>query len=130
MIITGVAGSGVPVGGIATSGASLHQDQFDALKKQVQQGTVERDHELREFTQQAWRYIPPPKTEAGPGGPPMWTLTPRTLHEMIQEAQTSGYSQVSLGSAFPPNTYQGHMLNRYFHMLDPVYRGLEADFHV
>ncbi len=129
MIITGVAGSGVPVGGIASSGASMHQGQFDQLKEQVQGGTVARNHALHELTAAAFQYIPKPKTDAGPGNAPMWLLTPQTLHRLIEEDQTSGYSATRLGSAFPPNSYQGHMLNQFFHMLDPVYRGLEADFH-
>jgi len=129
VIIGGVAGSGVPVGGISTSGAAQHQAGFDQLKEEVQQGTLRRTGELHELTEKAWHFIPPPKTEAGPGGTPVWLSTPQSTNDLIRSVQASGYPALRLGSAFPPNSYAGHMLNPFFHVLDPVFGGLKVDYH-
>jgi hypothetical protein len=120
----------MPIQGILTSPAAFSQAEFDQLKQQVQAGTVARDQALRAQTNAAKDLFPPPRTEAGAGGDAVWMLTPESTNQLIQALQADGYAALSLGGIWPPNTYQGHMLNGSFHVLDPVFGGLKADYRV
>ncbi|HEX6511273.1 MAG TPA: hypothetical protein VF157_03170 [Chloroflexota bacterium] len=120
----------MPLQGIESSAAAFSQAGFDQLKSQVDAGTVARIQELRQQTQEAFAYIPPPPTTDGPGGRPPAEYTTQYMNEMIRAVQASGYAALSLGSAWPPQTYQGHLLNGAFHTLDPVFGGLKADYRI
>ena len=121
---------GVPVQGIESSSAAFTQSRFDALRQEVDSGTVARNAALHQQTQATKQWFPPPRTAAGPGGHPPSFFTPERTDGLIQQIQASGYKAISLGSALFPFTYSGHMLNPAFHMLDPVFGGLKADYHI
>lgn len=120
----------MPVQGILTSPAAFSQAEFDQLKQQVQQGTVARTQALHAQTAAAKQWFAPPKTEAGPGGGPVWMNTPQSTNQLIQALEADGYAGVKLGDAWPAFTYQGHMLNGSFHVLDPVFGGLKVDYRL
>lgn len=120
----------MPVQGITQSDAAWSQAKFDGLKKQVEQGTVDRVHELHDQTSHAFQYIPKPKTESGPGGTAPNTFTFEWTSNLIRDVQASGYKALKIADAFFPFTYQGHLLNPAFHELDPAFGGQKVDFHL
>ena len=118
----------MPIQGISSSDAAFSQAGFDQLKEQVQQGTVRRTAELRDFTQSFTPLVPPIRREAGGGGDAVWMNTPESTDALVRQVEASGYAALSLGGAWPPFPYEGHLLNGGFHQLDPMFGGLKADY--
>ncbi|HVA22768.1 MAG TPA: hypothetical protein VMW62_00060 [Chloroflexota bacterium] len=119
----------MPIQGILTSDAAFSQAKFDQLKQQVDDGAVSRSQALHAQTAATANWFPKPRSEAGPGGDAVWMFTPQSADALYNSLQADGYAAVSLGSAWPPFTYEGHLLNGAFHTLDPIFGGLKADFH-
>lgn len=120
----------MPVQGILSSPAAFSQAKFDQLRQQVDDGTVRRTQDLHQQTEHVFEYIPKPKTESGPGGTPPNAFTPQKTTQIIRQNEASGYQALKIADAFFPFTYQGHLLNPAFHMLDPVFGGQKVDFHL
>jgi hypothetical protein len=120
----------VPVQGISSSDAAFSQVKFDRLKQQVQQGTANKSQALHQQTEATKHWLGSPRTEAGPGGDAVWMFTPQSNTHLLRSIQASGYQSLKLADAFFPFTYSGHMLNPAFHVLDPVFGGQKADYHI
>jgi hypothetical protein len=120
----------MPVVGVGSSPIAFSQAKFDQLKQQVDDGVARRKAQQEQQTQHVFSYIPAPKTESGPGGEAPNTFTPEWSHSLFREIQASGYQSIKLAEALFPFTYQGHMLNPAFHVLDPVFGGQKVDYHL
>ena len=108
----------MPVKGVASSDIAFSQAKFDQIKQQVAQATVEHNQALHEQTQATKHWFAAPRTEAGPGGQAVWMFTPESKDALFHSIQASGYQSLKLADAFFPFTYQGHMLNGAFHVLE------------
>jgi len=120
----------MPVAGVASGPAAFTEAKFAQWSQELQQSTVQRNAQLRQQEQQVFTYIPKPKTESGPGGTAPNTYTPEWSHNLFRDIQASGYQAIKLTDAFFPFTYQGHLLNPAFHVLDPIFGGQKVDYHL
>ncbi len=119
----------MPIQGILSSPAAFSQAKFDQLKRQVQEGTVQREHTWMDQAEHSFSYIPKPKTTSEPATPPH-AFTTDSMNKIIRQEDASGYPNMKLADAFFPFSYQGHLLNPAFHELDPIFGGQKVDFHL
>ncbi len=115
---------------MSSSPAAFTEAKFEQWQQQLQQATVQHNQELRQQTEATKNWFPPPRTESGPGGQAVHMFTPQSEQELFRSIQASGYQSIKLADAFFPFTYQGHMLNGAFHVLDPIFGGQKADYHL
>jgi hypothetical protein len=114
--------------GILSSSAGFSQAEFEQLKRQATDGTSQHQAQWRNFAVAFQGSVPAPKTESGPGGAAVWMNTPTTENQITHQIESEGYNATRLAPTQFESTYEGHLLDRSWHLLSGFGAG-HLDFH-